>query len=142
MKFSAFLAGKRRYLLSPAIYKLLVRNKNKLGRLMRLSLFSMLLMVGAMNILFARDAIGQDLGQVWMQLEIRNEPLIKALKKIQKQTHFTFAYNKKDLVDIFITDLPSGTRTVRETLDQMLKQTSLQNQQLGDNIKITVVFVM
>ena len=105
---------------------------------MRLSLFSMLLIVGAINILFARDASGQDLSQVKLQLEIKNEPLIKILKKIQKQTPFTFAYNKKDLVDISITDLPAGTRTVKETLDQLFLHTSLQYEQVGDNIVITV----
>ena len=105
---------------------------------MRLSLFSMLLIVGAINMLFARDAIGQDIGQVHLQLEIRNEPLIKALKTIQKQTNFTFAYNKKDLVDISITNLPAGNRSVRETLDQLFQHTSLQYEQVGDNIVITV----
>ncbi len=137
MKFSAFTAGKGRFLFLPAVNKLLVRHKSKLGCLMRLSLFSMLLLISTMNMLFARDARGQDMNQVRLQLEVRNEPLIKILKKIQKQTPFTFAYSKKELADISIAELPAGIRTVKETLDLLFQHTRLQYEQVGGNIVIT-----
>jgi len=109
---------------------------------MRLSLFSMLLLIGTMNMLFARDARGQDINRIKLQLEVRNESLIKALKKIQKQTPFTFAYNKKDLAEISITELPAGLRTVKETLDLLFLHTRLQYEQVGGNIVITEGLVM
>src|SRR5256885_1202429 len=126
MKFSAFFAGKGWYLFLPAINKLLVQHKPKLSCLMRLSLFSMLLLIGTINMLFARNASGQDMNEVRLRLEVKNEPLIKALKKIQKQTPFTFAYNKSDLAEISIIDLPAASRTVKETLDLLFMHTRLQ----------------
>lgn len=138
MKFSAFFAGKGRYLFLPAVKKLLVQHKPKLGCLMRLSLFSMLLLIGTINMLFARNASGQDMNEIRLRLEVKNESLIKALKKIQKQTPFTFAYNKSDLADISIIDLPAASRTVRETLDLLFIHTHLQYEQVGGNIVITL----
>lgn len=138
MNFSAFFAGKRRYMRMPAVKRLLVPHTKKIGCLMRLSLFSMALLIGTMNILFARDANGQDLNEIRLRLEVKNEPLIKTLKKIQKQTPFSFAYNKKDLAGIAAVNLPAGLRTVKETLDLLFAHTQLQYEQIGGNIVISV----
>ncbi len=137
MNFSAF-AGEWSGTPVPLAKKLLFHNNKRLLCLMRLSLFIMLLVSCSATMLLAKDANGQDMNKIKVKLEVKHSSLLDALKKIQKETPFTFAYNKKDVINIQVKDIPAEERSVKQTLDLLFENTSLQYEQIGGNIVISI----
>jgi len=93
----------------------------------------------SMQLLTARDAVGQDMSKVYVTLNLKNETLVSALEKIQKMTAFTFAYNKKDLRKVSGLSFSYDNRSVKGLLEALLQGTPLRFEQVSNTIVISSV---
>lgn len=106
---------------------------------MRISFIFLLIISFSIQLLSARDAHGQDMNKVVISLEVKDEPLLNALEKIQLKTAFTFAYNKREIKRIHNLTLVSGSISVYHILETLLVNTRLRYEQLGNTIIISSV---
>ena len=136
MTFS-LLSAFGRPCLEPGRRKLLILTKTRLQYCMRISFFVILFFLCSAQLLSARDATGQDINRVFINLELRGEPLMSALEKIQQLTPFTFAYNKREIKRIRNLSLASSPRSVNKVLEALLVNTSLRFEQVGNTIVIS-----
>lgn len=104
---------------------------------MRISFFIVLIFLCSIQLISARDARGQDINKVFISLELKDEPLMAALDKIQKLTSFTFAYNKKEIRRVSNLSLVCKGRSVHNVLESLLQNTLLQYEQVGNTIVIS-----
>ncbi len=137
MNISALFAGQGIAMPGSRVRQLLILHKKSVCWFMRLSFVTLLPLFCTINMLLARDVKGQDMNRIKVKLEIKHSSLIETLKKVQRRTPFSFAYNSKDLAGIMIDDFPLEERTVKETLDILLQHTSLQYEQVAGNIVIS-----
>src|SRR5450631_1774860 len=114
-----------------------IQTKKRLLYCMRISFFLILIFLCSIQLLSARDARGQDINKVFISLELKNEPLVTALERIQKLTAFTFAYNKKEIRRVGNLNLLYNGRSVHTILESLLQNTPLQYEQLGNTIVIS-----
>src|SRR5258708_4038655 len=117
--------------------KLLIQTKKRLQYCMRISFFIILIFLCSIQLISARDARGQDINKVFISLELKDEPLVAALDKIQKLTSFTFAYNKKEIRRVSNLNLVCNGRSVHNVLESLLQNTLLQYEQVGNTIVIS-----
>jgi TonB-linked SusC/RagA family outer membrane protein len=136
MTFSLLSAFERLY---PAEgrRKLLIQFKKRLPYCMRVSFFLILISLCSIQLISARDVRGQDINKVFISLELKNEPLVTALEKIQKLTPFTFAYNKREIKRVNNLNLAYNGRSVHTILEALLRNTTLQYEQVGNTIVIS-----
>ncbi len=81
---------------------------------------------------------GQTIDKEEIVLELKNETLVRAFRKIEAQSPFHFMYRNADVKDITNLNISSGKRTVAAFLEEMLRNTSLDYRQLDNRILITV----
>lgn len=117
--------------------KLLIQTQKRLHYCMRISFFIVLIFLCSIQLISARDAHGQDINKVFISLELKDEPLMAALDKIQKLTSFTFAYNKKEIKRVSNLSLVCKGRSVHNVLESLLQNTLLQYEQVGNTIVIS-----
>lgn len=136
MTFSLLSAFER---LCPAYgrRKLLIQIKKRLPYCMRISFFVILIFLCSIQLISARDVRGQDINKVFISLELKNEPLVTALEKIQKLTPFSFAYNKREIKRVTNLNLVYNDRSVHTILEALLRHTTLQYEQVGNTIVIS-----
>jgi len=111
--------------------------KKRLLYCMRISFIFLLLFFCSVQLLSARDAVGQDINKVFISLELKDESLLSALDKIQRLTSFTFAYNKREVKRIQNLTLSGSSRTVNTTMAILLTNTDLRYEQVGNTIVIS-----
>ena len=114
-----------------------ILTKKRLQYCMRISFFIILIFLCSIQLISARDARGQDINKVFISLELKDEPLVAALDKIQKLTSFTFAYNKKEIRRVSKLSLVCNGRSVHNVLESLLQNTLLQYEQVGNTIVIS-----
>lgn len=112
-------------------------DKKRYRHYMQISFAITLTFFCSVQLLCAKETAAQDINAVFINLELKGEPLLTGLEKIQKLTPFTFAYNKKEVKHIQNLTLTAGSRSVRSTLELMLRNTSLQFEQIGNSIVIS-----
>lgn len=105
-------------------------------QLMRISLATMILVVSTFNLLLATDVSGQHMQTDLVTLGFDRVHFTSVLKKIEQQTKLRFFYRKPEVQLLKDLSLPAGTRTVEETLRQLLKNSSLGFRQVGSHILI------
>ena len=66
-------------------------------QIMRLSLITAILITTTFQIMFAAETMGQAAAQVEVTMELKNEPFLSAIKKIEQQTNFRFVYRNSDV---------------------------------------------
>ncbi|HXO73965.1 MAG TPA: TonB-dependent receptor plug domain-containing protein, partial [Puia sp.] len=86
-----------------------------------------------LQLLMASTSKSQELNEVRVSLECRNEPLRGAFMKIEQQTDYRFAYNRKQ-VDNYTVTLSRGNYTVEKALELLLANTHLVFRQLNNKI--------
>jgi TonB-linked SusC/RagA family outer membrane protein len=111
--------------------------QKQLANCMRIGIHLVVIFICSTQLLFSRHVVGQDIRTSTVNLELKNESLINALKKLQQLTPFTFAYNKGDIGAIQNINLPAASRTVQQTLQLLLQNRPLQFEQIGNNIIIS-----
>lgn len=108
--------------------------RSKLRLLMRITLIYFICALCNIQLLLAKNSIGQPVSEVKVTLELRNESLSAALKKIELQTGYLFAYQPQLVAEYNNLSLEKNTRTVAATLDLLLRNTSLSFRQVNNNI--------
>lgn len=93
--------------------------------IMKLSCLLVAMGFTGVQLLMANTGKGQELSDVRVSLELRNEPLRTAFSQIEKQTDFRFAYNRQQVDTYSGVNLPRGNYTVEKALDLLLGNTHL-----------------
>lgn len=75
--------------------------------------------------LLASGIKGQTIRDVNVNLGVNNNNLEYAVKQIEKQTDFRFAFKRSEMKDYQHITLPKANRTVEETLLLLLNRTGL-----------------
>lgn len=104
--------------------------------LMRVGLFYSFLVLFSIQLLMAHSGRSQALDSISVTVELRNENLRKLFRIIEKQTGLLFAYQPQQVDDYQRITLPMETRSVKETLDMALKDTSLRYRQVNNSVII------
>lgn len=102
---------------------------------MRVSAAFVLILIVSAQLLAIGKSSGQSLDTP-ITLELKNETLFVAFKKIEVQSGFFFIYNPDDIQKYPAVSLDNGTRTVRETLEIILASTTLKYGQHEDKILV------
>lgn len=105
--------------------------------LIRVGFLCMIVLSSSSRLLFASPPNNQPMGQVLISLELRNESLISAFKKIEAQSPFHFMYREEEIKDIRNLNLPAGRQSVEAFLKLLLANTSLTYRQIDNRILIT-----
>lgn len=103
-------------------------------QLMRISILSTLLLFTTLQLLFATSLNGQNIKTDRVTIGLKHDNLATALKKIEEQSSFRFYYRKADIKDISALNIPVITRTVEETLNELLSNTFFTFRQIEHNI--------
>lgn len=91
-------------------------------QIMRIGVVLAALTMSSLQLLMATPSNGQS---AKVTLELNEESLESALKKIEKLTPYRFVYRKEEIGDVKGLTLSRAERTVAETLDLLLKDTPL-----------------
>lgn len=105
-------------------------------RCMRISLIICCVVTLSAQLLSAASAEAQHIDRQVVQLELENESLLDAFKKIESQTHFRFMYRKADISHIRHLSLPAGSQYLSAVLEQLLAPASLSFRQVENKILI------
>lgn len=107
-------------------------------QLMRIGFISIALILTTIQLLLAVPVKSQKLSSVEVKIELKNETLLSALKKIEQQTSFRFVYRKGELMAIPNRNIVASTYTVEEVLDLLFSNTNLSYKQVANNVLIKV----
>src|SRR5580692_12906602 len=95
------------------------------GWIMKLTCLFVAMGCTGMQLLMANTGKSQELNEVRVSLELRNEPLRTAFTKIEQQTDFRFAYNRQQVDNYRNISISRGDYTVEKALELMLVNTRL-----------------
>ncbi len=101
---------------------------------LRLALF--IVLTTSIQLFSAPPVKSQAIDAVEVKLELKNESLIMAFQKIEKQSPFLFMYRYADVKDIDKLAIPSSKKSVAAFLQEMLANTSLDFKQVDNRIMI------
>ncbi|MEJ2901042.1 TonB-dependent receptor [Pedobacter panaciterrae] len=133
MKFSAKPAeGAESYLCFSASNK----SRYIIRQIMRLSLIITILITTTFQILFASNIKAQGSAQVQVTMELKNESVLSAIKKIEQQTNFRFIFRNSDIKDAKNLSVPLDTRSVKATLNLILRGNGLTFSEVNNKILI------
>ncbi len=99
-----------------------------------LVIFSMLLSI---QMLIARNGIAQELSKINVTVGLHNSPLKNALRQIERQTSYKFAYVESQLTSAGNLEFPKQIRSLAQTLDLLLSGTDLIYSVKNNTIIIT-----
>jgi len=103
---------------------------------MKMSIIFCGLLLFGLQLLSAKSANSQDLHRTKITLQLNDESLPAAFKKIQKATGLLFAYPSKEASEYQHISLPNGTRSIAITLDSILSGTPFLYKLVDNNIMI------
>ncbi|MCD0488977.1 TonB-dependent receptor [Pedobacter sp. MC2016-14] len=133
MKFSAKPAeGSEIYLGFPISNK----SRNIIRQIMRLSLITAILISSTFQVLCASETKAQGAAEVKLTMELKNESILSAIKKIEQQTSFRFIYRSSDIKDVQRINLPLEQRSLAETLNLILKGNGLSYSEINQKILV------
>jgi TonB-linked SusC/RagA family outer membrane protein len=87
-----------------------------------------------MQLLMANTGNSQELNEVRVSLELKNEPLRTAFTRIEQQTDFRFAYNRQVIDNSGSVSISRGSYTVEKALELMLGNTHLLYRRVSNKI--------
>jgi TonB-linked SusC/RagA family outer membrane protein len=87
-----------------------------------------------MQLLMANSGKSQELNEVRVSLELKNEPLRAAFTRIEQQTDFRFAYNRQLIDNSGSVTISRGSYTVEKALELMLANTRLLYRRVSNKI--------
>lgn len=109
--------------------------KSNLVLIMRVSFLIISILAFSAQILMAKNTAGQSIEETFIILELKNESLTTAFKKIEKLTDYLFAYQRQQ-VNGYKVSIEKAKRSVSSTLELLLKNTDLSFRQVGNSIII------
>ncbi len=89
-----------------------------------------------LQLLMANTGKSQELSDVRVSLELKNEPLRTAFTKIEQQSAFRFAYNRKQVDNYQNVRLLRGSYTVEKALEFLLANTQLLYRKVNNKIVV------
>jgi hypothetical protein len=101
---------------------------------MVIKLSTIILLVITFQLLFTTTGNGQSIATDKVTLALADDSLATAMRKIEQQSIFRFFYRSSDVKPVVHLNLPAGTRTIRQTLDDLLQNTPLSFRQIDGNI--------
>jgi TonB-linked SusC/RagA family outer membrane protein len=120
--FGFFISSKSRYIIR---------------QIMRLSLIIAVFSIATLQFLFASDTKAQRTAQVDVTMELKNESLLSAIKKIEQQTNFRFVFRNEDISSLKNINLSLEKRSVEETLNLIFKTSDLTFTELNGKVLIS-----
>lgn len=105
-------------------------------KLMRIGIMTCFIFSATILLLSAAPLRSQTLDEVQVTLQLKNESLVNAFKKIEKQSLFIFIYSINDVKNIDKLEIPSSKNSIASFLKEMLKNTSLTYKQMDDRVLI------
>ena len=111
-------------------------NRKLIILFMRIGLISIVLLITTLQLLLALPVKSQEISTVEVRLELKNEPLLTAFKKIEQQTHFRFVYRKGELIAAPSCSISASTYTVEQALNLLLEDTGFSYKQVDNNVLI------
>jgi outer membrane receptor protein involved in Fe transport len=111
-------------------------NSLLIHQLMRVSGIVTILLLTTLGVLLGNSSKGQDIATDKVAIGLRDESLAVGLKKIEQQTSLRFYYRKAEIKDITNLNLILQSRTISQTLQEMLKSTFFSFRQIDGNILI------
>jgi len=136
MKFSAKPAeGSKSYL----CFSTSSNSRYIIRQIMRLSLITAILTTVTFQVLFASNIKAQGSAQIEVTMELKNESVLTAIKKIEAQTDFRFIYRNSDIKDIKNLNIPLDTRSVKTTLNLILEPLGLTFSEVNNKILISKI---
>src|SRR5580704_6262126 len=106
------------------------------GWIMKLTCLIVAMGCTGLQLLMANTGKSQELSDVRVSLELRNEPLRTAFTKIEQQSVFRFAYNRKQVDNYQNVNLSRGSYTVEKALELLLVNTQLLFRKVNNKIII------
>jgi TonB-linked SusC/RagA family outer membrane protein len=104
---------------------------------MRISVFLLAILLTSIDVLLATPGHGQNAENAnTITLELKDESLETALKRIENLTPFRFVYRNEEIRNVNHLTLASARRTVPETLSLLLENTAFTYRQIRKNILI------
>jgi TonB-linked SusC/RagA family outer membrane protein len=133
MNYSLLNGNERFTSRTSMLFREIYLSVESIGRIWRIGLVLALLIFTSIQTLFANPGRGQN---ETVTLELKDESLESALKKIEKQTSLRFVYRNEEVKNVTNINLHRAQRTVEETLTIILQNTSLTFKQIKKNILI------
>lgn len=115
---------------------LMLVNKQFIVWLMRVSIIIFLFTLISLQFLMAVPVNGQKMSDHKVTFKLKDESLLSGIKKIEAQTKFRFYYRKSEVKEITDLNLSFSTRTVENTLYELLKNTDFSFRQIDNSILI------
>jgi TonB-linked SusC/RagA family outer membrane protein len=104
--------------------------------IMQLRLAFFIVLTTSIQLFSAPPVKSQAIDKVEISIELKNESLLKAFQKIEKQSQFQFMYRYADVKDINKLELSADKMTIADVLKQLLSKTSLEFRQVDNRIMI------
>jgi TonB-linked SusC/RagA family outer membrane protein len=104
-----------------------------LRQIMRISILFMCFIMATFQVLLATPSWGQN---EKITLELKDESLESAFKKIEKLTSYRFVYRSDEVKQVSNLNLSKKERSVEQVLTLLLENTSLTYKQIKNNILI------
>jgi hypothetical protein len=104
--------------------------------IMQLRLAFFIVLTTSIQLFSAPPVKSQAIDKVEIKLELKNESLVKALQKIEKQSQFQFMYRYADVKDINKLEMSAEKMSVSDILKELLSNTSLDFKQVDNRIMI------
>lgn len=111
------------------------KNKYKVW-IMKITTLVCAIFCTGLQLVMAGDAKSQDLNEVKVTLELKNESLKSAFRKIEQQTEFRFAYNKTEVENYGTISFQKAEYSVQQALQLLLENTNLGFKTIRNNIII------
>jgi outer membrane receptor protein involved in Fe transport len=103
---------------------------------MRISVIVTFIVLTTFQLLFVSTTVGQNMHSDMVTIGLRDESLASGLKKIEQQTPLRFYYRKAEIKTLTGLTVPVATRTIEQTLQELLQGTFLSFRQIEGNILI------
>ncbi len=122
-----------------SFFQNLVRLLTNKTVLMKVSFLSVFLTISMF--LMARESNSQDLNKMTVSIQLKNSTLKHALRKIESLTQLAFTYKTNDIIGYNSINIDGTNISVAKLLDELLRNTDLNYEQVNTNIVIKKIKV-
>jgi TonB-linked SusC/RagA family outer membrane protein len=106
--------------------------------MMKMSIFYVMLLALSMQLLVAAPVRSQELTKRHITIELKDESLLSAIKKIEQASGILFAYPPNAISKFTHISLARANRTVDATLIEILRNTNIQYREVDSSVVLFV----
>src|SRR5258708_5397911 len=137
MNFSVLSTGQGYFLQLPVRFKL--PDNPIILQIMRIGIVSLVILSTSLQLIFAMPGKSQSIEQVQVNIEAKNESLIKVFQEIEAKSQFHFMYRNEDVKQFKNIHISSDNQSIATLLKAILSNTHLSFKQVDSRILITKV---